>query len=603
MFDQLVSMRGQLAELVSAVDPDALSGQTARGWWAEFDRVERLAAAGKTLLARRVAATHRPAQRGTKSAAEELAQKGGTTTGTAKDSVNTSERLVDQPGVEGALRRGELSPAQAAAISAAVAANPAEEDRLIALAARVSLVELREECARVRAAADPDPEATHRRIHAARQLRQWVDGEGFWNLHAKGTPAAGAIFGTALRPIIDQLFKDAYRAGRREPVEAYAFDALIHLAQHATGACTCTHSPNDDGVAGAAGTNAEAPDGPAGKDGTDEAGVAGQVADAPAGGGVQNGSGEAGVAGQVADAPAGGGVQNGSDEAGAPGMDTAAVRSADSGGTNGADEGPMPGNPSRPDSVDSSQPGVPGGPATPVSGLSGVPGDTGIFAAGRSSTGPSCGVPAKASTNPRYLALLRVDVEALRRGQAQPGELCEIAGVGPVPVSVARDVLGDAIVKLVITDGVDVLNVTHLGRGPTAAQRAALLWINPACSVLGCLRTRIEIDHQKPWADTHHTRLDELDGLCAFHHDLKTRVGYALVAGSGKRAFVAPDDPRHPRHQANPQAAGRSGLRRPAAADAVAGSARSSASRARRRRSRPGQPTLPDPPGDPPRAA
>ena len=161
-------------------------------------------------------------------------------------------------------------------------------------------------------------------------------------------------------------------------------------------------------------------------------------------------------------------------------------------------------------------------------------------------------MPAKASSSERYLALLRVDVQALRRGAAHPGELCEIRGVGPVPVSVARQLLGQAVLKLVITDGVDVLNVTHLGRGPTAAQRAALLWINPACSVQGCNRSRIEFDHRTPWADTRHTRLDELDGLCGFHHDLKTRLGWALVPGRGKRAFVAPDNPRHPGHRTPP---------------------------------------------------
>jgi hypothetical protein len=116
-------------------------------------------------------------------------------------------------------------------------------------------------------------------------------------------------------------------------------------------------------------------------------------------------------------------------------------------------------------------------------------------------------------------------------------------------VPVARGLLGEAIVKLVITRGVDVLNVTHLGRGPTAAQRAALLWTNPTCSVQGCHRARIESDHREPWAETRHTRLDELDPLCVFHHDLKTRVGWALVPGKGKRAFVPPDDPRHPAYR------------------------------------------------------
>jgi hypothetical protein len=137
----------------------------------------------------------------------------------------------------------------------------------------------------------------------------------------------------------------------------------------------------------------------------------------------------------------------------------------------------------------------------------------------------------------------------LRRGRVDGEELCEIAGVGPVPVTVARDLLGEAIVKLVITRGVDVANITHLGRGPTVAQKIALMWTNPTCTAEGCHRRRIEYDHRTPWAQTRHTRLDELDPLCDYHHDLKTRLGWALVPGTGKRPFVPPDDPRHPRHQ------------------------------------------------------
>ena len=71
------------------------------------------------------------------------------------------------------------------------------------LAPRVSLAELREECARVRAAADPDPEATNRRIHAQRRLRHYRDGEGGWNLSARGTAHAGAAFVTVLNAITD----------------------------------------------------------------------------------------------------------------------------------------------------------------------------------------------------------------------------------------------------------------------------------------------------------------------------------------------------------------------------------------------------------------
>ncbi len=201
-----------------------------------LDRSERLCAAGKMLLARRVAQTHQRSG-GTRTAAEELARRGGTSTGQAAESVTTSQRLPDQQPVEAALRRGQLSLPQAAAISAAAVANPAEAARLTELAGRVSLGELREECARVRAAADPDPDATHRRIHAARRLRHYTDPEGGWNLTARGTAQAGAAFLTVLNVLTDAIFRQARRQGRCEPPEAYAFDALMQLAEHAAGRC------------------------------------------------------------------------------------------------------------------------------------------------------------------------------------------------------------------------------------------------------------------------------------------------------------------------------------------------------------------------------
>jgi hypothetical protein len=43
---------------------------------------------------------------------------------------------------------------------------------------------------------------------------------------------------------------------------------------------------------------------------------------------------------------------------------------------------------------------------------------------------------------------------------------------------------------------------------------------------------------------------DQLDGLCSHHHDLKTIDNWALVDGRGKREFVPPHDPRHPRRPA-----------------------------------------------------
>jgi hypothetical protein len=125
-------------------------------------------------------------------------------------------------------------------------------------------------------------------------------------------------------------------------------------------------------------------------------------------------------------------------------------------------------------------------------------------------------------------------------------------GIGPIPVRVARDLLSESILKLVLTKGVDVANVTHLGRGATAAQRIALLWSTPKCANVECSSQFVQIDHRDPWARTRHTRLDELDRLCPHDHDLKTNQGWSLVDGSGRRAFVAPNDPRHPRNKPPP---------------------------------------------------
>lgn len=136
------------------------------------------------------------------------------------------------------------------------------------------------------------------------------------------------------------------------------------------------------------------------------------------------------------------------------------------------------------------------------------------------------------------------------RGRVHKGDVCEVAGVGPVSVTAARALLGDSVLKLVITSGVDVVNVTNLGRGPKAAQKIALSWSSPECTVAGCTRRwGIEHDHRDPWTAVHETATGNLDRFCDHHHDLKTHHGWALVLGTGKRPMVPPGDPRHPDNQ------------------------------------------------------
>ena len=155
--------------------------------------------------------------------------------------------------------------------------------------------------------------------------------------------------------------------------------------------------------------------------------------------------------------------------------------------------------------------------------------------------------PTRSSTTK---VLVRVDFEALFRGHPAEGEVCEIAGFGPIPVSVVEELLaqGDTFLAAVISRGQAVTGVAHLGRRPTAAQQSALQWLYPICAVEGCSALAREIDHREDWAATHKTVFDRLDGYCCHHHDLKTYDGWALVEGRGKRAFVPPDDARHPKN-------------------------------------------------------
>jgi hypothetical protein len=140
--------------------------------------------------------------------------------------------------------------------------------------------------------------------------------------------------------------------------------------------------------------------------------------------------------------------------------------------------------------------------------------------------------------------IVRVDLAALRRGTPEKGEVCEIAGFGPISVAEALRHMNDAFLALVCTKGKDVYNVTHLGRQFTEHQKTALEWCYPECAVNGCHCTvRLERDHREDWADTHVTRVPAADRLCHHHHRLKAQ-GWHLEPGVGKRRLLPPTHQR-----------------------------------------------------------
>ena len=84
--------------------------------------------------------------------------------------------------------------------------------------------------------------------------------------------------------------------------------------------------------------------------------------------------------------------------------------------------------------------------------------------------------------------MIRVDLDALLRGVPLEGDLCEIAGYGPVPVSVIEDLLATESPFIIglLTRGQALTGVYHHGRHPNAHQKSALDFLYPTCAAEGC---------------------------------------------------------------------------------------------------------------------
>jgi hypothetical protein len=135
-----------------------------------------------------------------------------------------------------------------------------------------------------------------------------------------------------------------------------------------------------------------------------------------------------------------------------------------------------------------------------------------------------------------------IDHGALVRGNALPGETCEIPGVGPVNVAWVRDLIGSAFLTAVITKGKDILTVAHLGRYVPAELQTALLVHGKECAIEGCnLRGYLERDHTDDFAAGGPTAIWNLNWLCYVHHRLKT-AGWIL----------GPADPNTGKHTLRP---------------------------------------------------
>jgi hypothetical protein len=499
----------ELSELVRGVDagtasdasnaPDALDGAEAAALAVTFGELERLAAAGKTLSAGRVAATGHHRVLSFPSAARWLADVTNVGVGEAGQVIATAAHLGDAglSPTRAAMVAGSLTGAQASEIARTAAGAPGEQERLLRMAARETTAVLRDECRKVRLAGRPTegPEARRRRVAEEMALGTRDLGDGMAELFARMPSAWLVLVMAAVREQGDVIFKRARADGRNDPHAAYLVEALVTLLLL--------------GNLGGDGSDPDDDDGVGGPDAADPTDAADAVDD--------DGVGEVDLADEV----------------------------DDDDGNDAAEQGA-----SEPDFGDD---GVCGGAGfdDPLYGQllasiwGGPPPAPPPRAQRRRMRRGRCACGGRVA--PRAKIIARVDQAALLRGWVEGGETCEIAGVGPVPVSTVRELWPDAVVKLVVTRGTDVVNVTHLGRRATEAMATAMQWASVRCTNVACDNDRfVEVDHRLGWANVHRTRVDELDGLCAECHRWKTNDNWQLVRGRGRRRFVPPDHPDHP---------------------------------------------------------
>jgi hypothetical protein len=141
---------------------------------------------------------------------------------------------------------------------------------------------------------------------------------------------------------------------------------------------------------------------------------------------------------------------------------------------------------------------------------------------------------------PHFLVL--VDAEALRSGSLEPGDTCEIEGVGPISLAAATDLIGEASLQFVVTDGKDIAAVTSTTHSPHQRTAMALIVRDRACVVPGCgKRFGLQGDHcDQDYSKGGPTCLSNLVRLCAAHHSMKTNGGWRIEGDPGNWQWVPP---------------------------------------------------------------
>ena len=122
---------------------------------------------------------------------------------------------------------------------------------------------------------------------------------------------------------------------------------------------------------------------------------------------------------------------------------------------------------------------------------------------------------------------------------------CDVDGYGPVPCSLIRSWLTEAVLRRVVTAQSEVLDLGRGVRLATPAQKRALRHQHDGCAVPDCARPPHWCDthHTTPYAKGGETNLKDLVFVCRRHHHMLEH-GWALTQDpEGVWHFNPPTDP------------------------------------------------------------
>jgi HNH endonuclease len=198
------------------LEPELLTSESARELLAAYARVERLAAFGKTVLARKL------------DDAREVARVTGTSMGKAKATVDTGKALRAADEVCDAFASGELSLDQTAEIVRAEQARQGSGVGLMRTAKEESFHVLRERARKVVLEAEQH-RGLGQRQRDARAARSHTDELGMVNVNLRLEPHVGTSIVNRAEAEAARLYRKAKQEGCAESFERHLADAYAGM--------------------------------------------------------------------------------------------------------------------------------------------------------------------------------------------------------------------------------------------------------------------------------------------------------------------------------------------------------------------------------------